>query len=88
MSNKCGCGKDIPQERIDLGFKVCVVCGERIAQSKRPHGYVCYGHKTAGAIVITSKAGLSNYKKVSYRKNKGSHMGYASRLTSNFSYSS
>jgi hypothetical protein len=83
----CGCGREIPQERLDLGFKVCVVCGEKIAQSKRPHGYISYGHKTAGSIVITSKAGLENYRKVSHRMNKGSHMGYASRLNSDFTHS-
>jgi len=80
----CGCGKDIPQERYDLGFKVCVICGERFAQAKRPHGYVSYGHKTAGAIVITSKAGVENYHKISRRRNKGSNMGSASRMTSQF----
>lgn len=80
----CGCGREIPQERLDLGFKVCVVCGERIAQSKRPFGYVHYGHKTAGTIVLTSKAGLQNYKKVSHRQAKGSHMGYASRVGTSF----
>lgn len=81
---KCGCGKEIPQERFDLGFKVCVVCGERIAQSRRQFGYVHYGHKTAGAIVLTTQAGLQNYKKVSHRQAKGSHMGYASRVGTSF----
>lgn len=80
----CGCGNEIPQERFDLGYKICTTCGEKIAQSKRPVGYISYGHKTAGAIVVTTRNGFDNYKKVSYRKNKGSHMGYASRLTTQF----
>jgi hypothetical protein len=81
---QCGCGNEIPQERFDLGYKICTTCGEKIAQSRKPVGYISYGHKTAGAIVVTTQSGLDNYKKVSYRKNKGSHMGYASRLNTQF----
>jgi hypothetical protein len=81
---QCGCGKEIHPERYALGYKVCLTCGEQAARSRKPFGYVAYGHKTAGAIVITSKKGFDNYKKVSYRKNKGSNMGYASRLTTSF----
>lgn len=80
----CSCGKEIPQERLDLGFKVCVICGERIAQQNRLRGYMHYGHKTAGSIVLTTKAGLRNYQKVSHRQAKGSHMGYASRVGTSF----
>ena len=82
--NNCGCGNEIPLERHELGFKTCLSCGERIAINKKPHGFMHYGHKTAGAIIITSKAGFYNYKKVSYRKNKGSNMGYASRMRTEF----
>lgn len=76
----CGCGNSIHPERLLLGFKVCVICGEKLAQQKKKFGYVSYGHKTAGAIVITSKAALDNYKKVSSRMAKGSNMGFASRV--------
>lgn len=81
---KCGCGNEIVSERYLLGYKVCLPCGEKHAQSNKKFGYLHYGHKTAGAIVLTSKKGFDNYKKVSYRKNKGSNMGYASRLTTAF----
>ena len=96
----CGCGNAIHPERINLGFKVCIVCGEKIALKKKPFGSMIYNHKTSGelqivdknmiytliinSIVITSKAGFDNYTKVSYRKNKGSNMGYVSRLTTSF----
>lgn len=83
-ATKCGCGNSIPVERIELGYKICVECGERVAQQNKRVGFISYGHKTAGAIVLTSKKGLDNYKKVSYRRNKGSNMGYASRLTTSF----
>jgi hypothetical protein len=80
----CGCGNEIPEERFNLEFKTCLSCGDKIAQKKRPYGYVHYGHKTAGSIVVTSKAGFENYSKVSYRMNKGSNMGYASRISTSF----
>lgn len=81
---KCGCGNEINSERYSLGYKICLPCGEKYAQNNKKFGYLHYGHKTAGAIVLTSKKGFDNYKKVSYRKNKGSNMGYASRLTTTF----
>jgi hypothetical protein len=76
----CGCGNEIHPERYALGYKVCVTCGEKFAQARKPYGYVSYGHKTAGAIVVTSKAAFVNYRKVSSRMAKGSNMGYASRV--------
>jgi hypothetical protein len=76
----CGCGNSIHPDRLALGFKVCVICGEKFAQAKKKFGYVSYGHKTAGAIVITSKAAFENYKTVSSRMAKGSNMGFASRV--------
>jgi hypothetical protein len=82
--NTCGCGNEISDVRYDLGFKVCLSCGETIARNKAPRGYIHYGHKTAGAIVITSKFGFENYQKVSYRKNKGSNLAYASKLNTQF----
>lgn len=84
IMKNCGCGNSIPDERLTLGFKVCLPCGERIAQKKKPYGYVHYGHKTAGSIVVTTKAAFDNYSKVSYRMNKGSNMGYASRISTSF----
>ena len=81
---KCGCGNEIHPERIELGYKVCLNCGDKAAKKSKPFGYVSYNDKTAGVILITTKKGFDNYKKVSYRKNKGSTMGYASRLTTSF----
>ena len=81
---KCGCGNEIPQERLDLGFKVCVICGEKIANKNRPKGYISYGHKTAGAIVVTSQKGFDNYQRVSQRMAKGSNMASASKVGTSF----
>lgn len=82
---QCGCGRSIPAERAELGFKCCVVCGERFAQSKKRFGYMVYGHKTAGAILVTSQAGFQNYKAVSSRRSKCSNMGSASKIGTLFS---
>ena len=81
---KCGCGNSIPSERIELGYFNWVECGERIAQRNKKVGFLCYGHKTAGAIVITTKKGLDNYKKVSYRICKGSNLASASKMSTSF----
>jgi hypothetical protein len=80
----CSCGRFIPIERIELGYRCCVVCGETLARMKRPMGYPHYGHKTAGAIVVTTKAGFQNYAKVSSRKGKNCNMGFASRVGTRF----
>lgn len=80
----CGCGKEIHPERHALGYKVCLSCGDKHAVNNKKYGYVSYGHKTAGAIVVTSKKAFDNYTKVSYRMGKSSNMGYASRLTTSF----
>lgn len=83
MTN-CACGNHIPTERLQLGYKVCTTCGDKFAIKNKKFGYVHYGHKTSGSIVLTSKDGLNNYKKVSYRKNKGCNLAYASRLSTTF----
>lgn len=80
----CGCGTEIHPERYALGYKVCLNCGDKHAVKNKKYGYVSYGHKTAGAIVVTSKKAFENYSKVSYRMGKASNMGYASRLTTSF----
>lgn len=81
---KCGCGNEINIERYNLGYKICLSCGEKSALKNKKYGYISYGHKTAGSIVVTSKKAFENYTKVSYRKGKASNMAYASRLSTSF----
>ena len=80
----CHCGNQVPPARLDYGLRTCLTCGDREAKSSRPFGYPSYAHKTAGAIVITSKAGFTNYKRVSYRHAKGSNMSSASKAGTQF----
>lgn len=50
MESKCFCGKEICSERLDLGFNTCVD-----HSGARPSvGFMSYGHKTAGEVVIVS----------------------------------
>ena len=81
---KCGCGNEIHPERYELGYKICLSCGENSAKRSQKFGYLHFGHKTAGSIVITSKKAFDNYSKVSCRKGKASNMAYASRLSTSF----
>ena len=47
---KCAlCGKDMPQERLELGLGNCISCSPQ----GRPLGVMEYGHKTAGMLVLT-----------------------------------
>lgn len=84
MNKICTCGKEYPIERYELGYRVCLSCGEAHAVKNKKFGYLHFGHKTAGSIVITSKKAYDNYAKVSYRKGKASNMAYASRLSTSF----
>ena len=47
---KCFCGREIPEERIEFGFKTCV----EHSGAKQSIGFMSYGHKTAGEVVIIS----------------------------------
>lgn len=80
----CGCGNEIHVERFGLGYKICLNCGDKAALKNKKYGYMLFNHKTAGSIVVTTKKAVENYQKVSKRMNKGSNMGYASRLSTSF----
>jgi hypothetical protein len=50
MESKCFCGEPIPQERAEFGFNTCV----KHSSAKPSVGFMSYGHKTAGEVVIIS----------------------------------
>lgn len=78
---KCGCGNDIHPERYELGYKICLTCGDRAALVKKPYGSMIYNHKTAGELQIIDRDIYKIYKKVTYRKGKMSNMSSASLCT-------
>ena len=55
------------------------VAVKSLLKRKKPYGYLNFGHKTAGSIVITNKTMFDQYKAVSYRHCKGSNMASASK---------
>jgi hypothetical protein len=46
--SRCHCGQEIPEERIEMGFNTCIAH----ASASKKVGYMVYGHKTAGEVVI------------------------------------
>lgn len=44
------CHKEIPQERIECGFSLCIKCSD----TKRIQGFMSFGHKTASEIVLVN----------------------------------
>tara|TARA_R100001224_G_C3904179_1_gene109584 strand:- start:183 stop:506 length:324 start_codon:yes stop_codon:yes gene_type:complete len=58
----CGCGKVIPFERAELGYKICVSCAGRVGTPK-VKGRMVFGHKTAGSIEIMSAESFEANKK-------------------------
>lgn len=48
---KCFCGAEIPIERSEAGYATCI----EHSNAKKPVGFMVYGHKTAGEIVIVNK---------------------------------
>lgn len=46
--NKCHCGEVTPPERLELGLGTCI----KHASNSKKVGFMVYGHKTAGEVVI------------------------------------
>jgi hypothetical protein len=63
----CGCGNPMPHERLELGFKYCVQCAERINKPKK-RGRMVYEHKTGGYIELMSAESYNDNKKYFTRK--------------------
>ena len=79
----CGCGKDIPQERYNLGFKICISCAER--NYVKPKGVMHFDHKTGGQLQILTPDQFANYRQYNpYGKytGRGSGLHRITRSTS------
>ena len=73
----CGCGNEIHAERFELGYKVCLNCGDNGALKNKKYGSMIYINKTSGELKITNKNIYNIYKKVTSRRGKMSNMGSA-----------
>jgi len=70
----CTCGKDIPQERYNLGFSICTSCSER--HYIKPKGVMHFDGKTGGQIQILSSEQFTTHRKYNpYGKNTGRGSG-------------
>jgi hypothetical protein len=73
-NNLCKCGSEIPQKRIELGYKECVKCS-------KVEVYGCVDvvyHKTGNTIEIMDKASVEQYNKMARRTGFGIMSGLRS----------
>ena len=64
---KCKCGNNIPQGRVDLGYKTCVNCS-----SVKRYGCVpVTNHKTGNSIQIIAESDAAVINKAFRRKGYG-----------------
>ena len=68
---KCKCGSQIPEARLELGYKTCVLCS---TEEKVGCIDVVY-HKTGNTIEITDRETAEKIRKLSRRNSKGIMVG-------------
>lgn len=71
--NKCTrCGDDIETIRVEFGLTICRSCANLGYDEPKKAGYMCYEHKTAGALQVVSQSAFNDYKSKSSRKGQSS----------------
>jgi len=68
---KCKCDNIIPEQRVKLGYKVCVSCSTTERYGCVPITY----HKTGNSIQIMSSSDAAKIAKLSRRKGYGTMLG-------------
>ena len=68
---KCKCNKIIPKIRLELGYKVCIVCSTVEAYGCAP----LINHKTGNSIQIMSKSDAEKIAKMTQRRGYGTMLG-------------
>jgi len=68
---KCKCNNIIPEQRVKLGYKVCVSCSTTERYGCVPITY----HKTGNSIQIMSSSDAAKIAKLSRRKGYGTMLG-------------
>ena len=64
---KCKCNKQIPIQRVNLGFKVCVDCSQTEQYGCAP----LINHKTGNSIQIMSSSDAARISKMTQRRGYG-----------------
>ena len=63
----CKCGRNIPQVRVNLGYKTCVACS-----TTQPYGCISLTyHKTGNTIQIMPKEQAKRIRKLTERRGYG-----------------
>ena len=68
---KCKCNKQIPIQRVNLGFKVCVDCSTTEQYGCAP----LINHKTGNSIQIMSSSDAARISKMTQRRGYGTMLG-------------
>ena len=68
---KCKCNNIIPQQRVDLGYTVCVQCSTVKQYGCAPITY----HKTGNSIQIMSSKDTARISKLTQRRGYGTMLG-------------
>jgi hypothetical protein len=70
----CRCGSQIPSERIELGYKICVSCADK--SYVKPKGVMIFGHKTGADIQILTQEQFNEHRRLNpYGRNTGRGSG-------------
>ena len=64
LNLKCSrCSKDIPRQRIDMGYTICTTC----STEEKVSWHTIYPHKTGGYIQVVSKEQSENLNRLDRR---------------------
>jgi hypothetical protein len=62
--HECGCGEEIEQGRWDLGYRVCLGCGDKVAKQKKFTVAISYGKGAYQLIHNPEELKMTNQKEV------------------------
>jgi hypothetical protein len=62
--HECGCGEEIEQGRWDLGYRVCLGCGDKVAKQKKWTVAIPYGKGAYQLIHNPEELKMTNQKEV------------------------
>lgn len=66
------CSSPVEDVRLELGLLICKRCAHLGYDEPKKVGYICYEHKTGGALQVVNKDAFDDYKFKSSRKGQSS----------------
>jgi len=64
------CGNDIDPRRVQLGYRLCLWCGEEAAQADRKRWTVSQEYNKGGYMFITATAALTTLKQINPKEQR------------------